>query len=76
MGLRGLAVVELEHAAKVLMAPHRTCSRQRRCGRNELVAQTVVWPFIMIMMDERAYGSPEVCFAEWHNSVQALGFDG
>ena len=32
--------------------------------------------FLMIMMDERADGSPEVRFAEWHDAVQTLGFDG
>jgi hypothetical protein len=73
--LRGFSVVEPERAAKLLMAPHRACSRQRRFGRNELVAQTLVWPFVMTMMDERADGNPEVRFAEWHDSVQALGFD-
>ena len=75
-GLRGLAVVELEHAAEALMAPHRACSC--RCGRScdELVAETLVRPFLMIMIDERTYGGPEVRFAEWHDTVQALGFDG
>ena len=75
-GLRGLAVVELEHAPKVLMAPDWACSRRFGFSRDEVVAETLMRPFIMIMIDERADGSPKVRFAEWHDAVQALGFDG
>src|SRR5262249_33032521 len=32
-------------------------------------------PFLVIVVQERADGSSEVYFAEWHDSVQALGFD-
>ena len=74
--LCGLAVVELEQAAKLLMAPHGACSRGRCLGCDELVAQTLVWPFLVIMMHKRANGSPEVRFAEWHDAIQALGFHG
>jgi hypothetical protein len=47
-GLRGLAVVELEHPAEPLMALDRACSRQRCLRRDVLVVQTLVWPFLMI----------------------------
>jgi hypothetical protein len=54
IGLRSLAVVELEHAAEPLTAPDRACVEQLCLGRDEFVAQTLVRPFrmIMIMMDE------------------------
>jgi hypothetical protein len=29
--------------------------------------KTLVWPFLMIVMDERAYGCSELGFAEWHD---------
>ena len=75
--LCGLAVVELEQAAKLLfMAPHGACSRQPCLGCDELVAQTLVWPFLVILIDKRAHSSPEVRFAEWHDAIQALGFHG
>jgi len=39
-GLRGLAVVELEHTAEPRTAPDRAGADRRCLGRNELVAQT------------------------------------
>src|SRR6516164_6750913 len=75
-GLRGLAVVELEHAAEPRTARDRTCADRRGLGRNELVAQTLVRPLLIIMLDKRSYGSPEVPFAEWHDPLRALGLGG
>jgi hypothetical protein len=34
---------------------------------------TLVRPFFMIMIDERAHGGPEVPFAEWRDARQTLG---
>src|SRR6202140_2839280 len=76
IGLRGLAVVELEHAAEPRTACDRACADRRCLGRNELVAQTLVRPLLMIMLDECSYGSPEVPFTQWHDPVQALGLRG
>ena len=73
VGLRSLAVVELEHAAEPRTARDRACADRRCLGRNELVAQTLVRPLLMIMLDKRWYGSPEVPFAEWHDPREALG---
>ena len=72
-GLRSLAVVELEHAAEPRTARDRACADRRGLGRNELVAQTLVRPLLMIMLDTRSDGSPEVPVAEGHESLQALG---
>ena len=36
------------------MAPDRACSRQLGLSRDEVIAETLVGPFIMIVMDERA----------------------
>jgi hypothetical protein len=33
-------------------------------------------PFLVIVIHERADGGSEVRLAEWHDSTQALGFDG
>src|SRR4051812_16707217 len=76
--LCGRAVVELEHAAESLAASYRACfcQRQRGCGRDEVAAQTLVRPFLMIVMDERPYRRSEAGFAEWHDSIQALRFNG
>ena len=76
VGLRGFSVVELEYAAKLLMAPHRACSRHCCFGGNELVVQALVRPFLLIVIDKRSDGGPEVPFAEWHHSRQTLGLDG
>ena len=75
-GLRGLAVVELEQAAEPLTAPDRACAGDHGLGRDELVAQPLVRPFLMIMLHERSDGSSEVPFAEGHDSRQALGLGG
>ena len=76
IGLRGPAGVELEHAAEPRTARDRACADRRWRGRDELVAQTLVRPLLMIMLDKRSYGSPEVPFAEWHDPLQALGLGG
>src|SRR6202521_3725299 len=76
IGLRGLAVVELEQAAESRTARDRACADRRSLGRNELVAQTLVRPLLVIVLDECSYGSPEVPFTQWHDPVQALGFGG
>src|SRR5205807_1645408 len=41
-----------------------------------LVAQTLVRPFLMIVLDIRSYGGPELPFAEWHDPLQTLGLGG
>jgi len=76
MRLRGLAVVELEQAAESLTTLHLACSDHRRLWRDALVAQTLVRPFFMIMVDKFSYGRPEMPFAQKHHSVQALGLGG
>src|SRR3982074_2082696 len=75
-GLRGLAVVRLEHAAEPRTARDRACSDRRGLGRDEFVAQTWVRPLFMIMLDKRTYRSSEVPFAEGHDPLQALGLGG
>jgi hypothetical protein len=71
--LRGLAVVELEHAAEPLTAFHRACSDDFGPRRDELVAEALVRPFLMVMVDELSNGSPEVLLAERDDSPQTLG---
>jgi plasmid stabilization system protein ParE len=73
IGLRGLTVIELEDAAEPCTAHNRACADRRGLGRNELVAQTLVRPLLVIMLDKRSYGRPEVPFAERHDPLQALG---
>jgi hypothetical protein len=73
IGLRGLAVVELEQAAESRAARDWTCADRRCLGRDELVAQTLVRPLLMIVLDKGAYGSPEMPFAEEDDPLQALG---
>src|SRR5213594_1202375 len=55
MRLRGLAVVELEQAAESLTTLHLACSDHRRLWRDALVAQALVRPFFMIMVDKFSY---------------------
>ena len=74
--LRRCAVVELEHPGEALTAPNRAGVNQGSRGRDAFIAQTLVRPFLMIVIDKRSYGSPEVSFAEWHNARQTLGLDG
>jgi hypothetical protein len=57
-------------------APNRTGADQGGRGRDAFIAQTLVRPFPMIVIDKRSRGSPEVPFAKWHNSRQTLGLDG
>src|SRR5882762_4876728 len=74
IGLRGLAVIELEDAAEPRTARDRACADRRGRGRDEFVAQTLVRPLLMIMLDKRSDGRPEVPFAERHDPLQALEF--
>ena len=67
--LRGGAVIKLEHAAESLTAPYWARSEWRGLRRDELVAQTLVRSFLVIMIHERADGIPEVFLAERHDSV-------
>jgi hypothetical protein len=62
--LRGGTVVELEHAAEALTAPNRACADQRGLGRDALIAQTLVRPFLMVVINKRSHGSPEVYSAK------------
>src|SRR5262252_4370777 len=48
MGLRGLAIVELEQAAESLTTHHRAGSNLRPLRRDELVPESLVRPFFMI----------------------------
>jgi hypothetical protein len=74
--LRGVTIIEFEHAAEALTALERAESRRRCRGRDALVVQPLVRPFFVIMSHERADGCPEMRPAEWHDAVQALGLDG
>ena len=58
MGLRGCSVVELEHAAEALSALDWAFSDQRGLGRDEFITQTLVRPFLMVMVDKRLDGCP------------------
>src|SRR5713226_6759897 len=51
IGLRGLAKAKLEHAAEPRTARDRACADRGSLGRDELVAQTLVRPLLMIMLD-------------------------
>src|SRR5712691_1088423 len=64
------------YRAEPRTARDRACADRRCLGRDELVAQTLVRPLLMIMLDKRSYGSPEVPFAEWHDPLQALELGG
>src|ERR1700720_3703240 len=55
-GLRGLAVVEFEQAAEPRTARDQACADLRGHGRDELVAQTLVRPLLVIVLDKRSYG--------------------
>ena len=72
MGLRGCSVVELEHAAEALSALDWAFSDQRGLGRDEFIAQILVRPLLMAMVDKRSDGCPEVRFAERHDPRQTL----
>src|ERR1700730_8763824 len=73
MRLRGLAVVKLEQAAESLTTLHLACSDHRHPGCDQRVAQALVRPFFMIMVDKFPDGRSEMPFAEQHQSVQTLG---
>jgi len=64
MRLRGLAAVELEQAAEALTTLDLACSDHCRLWRDELVAETLAWPFVMVMVDKFSDGRPEMLFAE------------
>jgi hypothetical protein len=62
-GLRGVTIIELEHAAEALTAPNRACADQRGLGRDALITEILVGPFLMIVSDKRSYGGTEVWVA-------------
>src|SRR5262245_33775572 len=70
--LCGLTVIELEQAADSLATLHGTRADDRRLRRDELVPQTLVWPFFMIVLDKLSDGRLEMRLAEQHQAVQAL----
>src|SRR5262249_54444944 len=74
--LCGVSIVELEQAAESLTTLHLACADDRFLRRDELVAQALVRPFLMIMVDEFSDSRPELPFADQHHSVQALGLRG
>ena len=74
-GLRGVTIIELEHATEALTGLDRAYSRRRGRRREALVVQPLVRPFFVIMRQESANGCPEMRLAEWHDAVQALGLD-
>ena len=76
MRLRGLAVVKLEQAAESLTTLHLACSDHRHLGCDQRVAQALVRPFFMIMVDKFPDGRSEMPFAERHQSGQTLGLGG
>ena len=63
--LGGVAVIELQHAAEPLTAAYRACADHRCLGRDELVGQALVRALLMIMLDERSDGSPEVVIRKY-----------
>ncbi len=73
MGLCGRAIVELEHAAEPLPASDGASSECRCLGRAQRMAQTLVGPFLMIMVDKRAHGGSHVRFSERYHARQTLG---
>jgi hypothetical protein len=73
MALRGLAFVEPEETTEAFTTRDRARSDRRCPGRNELVAETLVRPFFMIMLHKRSDSYPEVRLAEEHHALQALG---
>ena len=46
-----------------------------RPPRNQLVLESLMIPFTMIVVDELCDGPPEVMLADWNDSIQALLFD-
>jgi hypothetical protein len=68
MERRGLAVVELEQAAEAFTTRDLACSDHGCPGRDEFVAQTLVRPFLMIVIDKRSDGVSQVPLAEWDDS--------
>jgi hypothetical protein len=54
--LCGGAVVELEHSAQPLAALHVALTDRRGLAGDDLVAQTLVRPFLMIVIDKRPNG--------------------
>ena len=73
--LRGCTVVKLEHPAQPLAALHVAWADRGGLGRDNLVAQTLVRPFLMIVIDKRLDGVSKVRLAEWYDSRQTLESD-
>ena len=70
-----LTVIKLEQPAKFSRRRTGLCLSTLSWG-DELVAETLVRPFLVIMMHKRAHRSAKVPFAEWHDAVQAFGLTG
>jgi hypothetical protein len=48
---------------------HREAGDHCCLWRNQLVPETLVWPFFMIVVGEFSDGRPEVALAKRHHSV-------
>jgi hypothetical protein len=70
--LCGWAVIEPEHPAEALTALDRAFSERLGRGRDERIAETLVWPFLVIVRHEFSNSRPKMPFAKWYDSPQAL----
>src|SRR5579862_9841151 len=73
--LCGRTMVKPEQTTKPLAAPNGAAGDRRGASHDERVAQTLVRPFLMIVVDEFADSRPKMPFAERYDSRQALGSD-
>jgi len=69
-------MVELQHASQALPTLHWTFEVHGSGGIYELVAQALMGPLLMVVVDELPQGLPEMGFAEGDDLVEAFGLDG
>jgi hypothetical protein len=67
--------MEVEEAAEPPADVHTSCHLDHGRGGDEAIADTLVIPFGVLVLDVLRYGAPEVPFPDRNQPVQAFFFD-
>ena len=68
-------LIEIEQPAKPPAAPHAARPADHRRGRDQSIAETLVIPLAMIVLDELHDGVPEVPLTDWNDPIETFFLD-
>src|SRR5687767_6954575 len=68
-------LIEIEQPAEPRMASDATPHLDHWQARNQAIAESLVIPFAVVMLDECRHGSPEMPLADRNQPIEAFFFD-